>query len=35
MPDPMPGITPETVAAHGLSPDEYARVLNALGRELR
>jgi phosphoribosylformylglycinamidine synthase len=26
-------ITPEIVAEHGLSPDEYARVLNALGRE--
>ncbi len=28
----MPQITPETVAAHGLSQEEYARVLNALGR---
>ena len=26
-------ITPEVVEAHGLSPDEYARVLNAIGRE--
>ncbi len=26
-------ITPETVAAHGLSEDEYARVLHALGRQ--
>ena len=26
-------ITPEVVAAHGLSEDEYARVLHALGRE--
>jgi phosphoribosylformylglycinamidine synthase II len=26
-------ITPETVAEHGLSPDEYERVLHALGRE--
>ncbi|MDO6413503.1 phosphoribosylformylglycinamidine synthase subunit PurL [Sphingomonas sp. BIUV-7] len=26
-------ITPETVAEHGLSPEEYARVLSALGRE--
>ena len=26
-------ITPEHVAAHGLSPEEYERVLNALGRE--
>ncbi len=29
----MSAITPEIVADHGLSPDEYARVLNALGRE--
>ncbi|WP_068077609.1 phosphoribosylformylglycinamidine synthase subunit PurL [Novosphingobium lentum] len=34
----MPGITPDSitpdvVAAHGLSDDEYARVLKALGRE--
>src|SRR6188472_2614122 len=26
-------ITPETVAEHGLSEDEYARILKALGRE--
>ena len=26
-------ITPEIVAEHGLSPEEYDRVLNALGRE--
>ncbi|MBX3562932.1 MAG: phosphoribosylformylglycinamidine synthase subunit PurL [Sphingomonas sp.] len=26
-------ITPEIVAEHGLSPEEYARVLHALGRE--
>ena len=26
-------ISPETVADHGLSPEEYERVLNALGRE--
>lgn len=26
-------ITPEVVAEHGLSPEEYARVLKALGRE--
>ena len=26
-------ITPEVVAAHGLSPEEYERVLHALGRE--
>ncbi len=29
----MTQITPETVAAHGLSEDEYGRVLHALGRE--
>ena len=29
----MSAITAETVAAHGLSEDEYARVLHALGRE--
>ncbi|MBU3078727.1 phosphoribosylformylglycinamidine synthase subunit PurL [Sphingomonas quercus] len=29
----MTQITPEIVAEHGLSPEEYARVLNALGRE--
>ena len=28
-----PRITPDVVAAHGLSEDEYARVLHALGRE--
>ena len=28
-----PRITPEIVAEHGLSPDEYERVLHALGRE--
>jgi len=28
-----PLITPETVAAHGLSPEEYDKVLSALGRE--
>jgi phosphoribosylformylglycinamidine synthase len=26
-------ITPEIVAEHGLSPDEYQRVLHAMGRE--
>ncbi|HEX6783712.1 MAG TPA: phosphoribosylformylglycinamidine synthase subunit PurL [Sphingomicrobium sp.] len=26
-------ISPQTVAEHGLSPDEYQRILNALGRE--
>jgi phosphoribosylformylglycinamidine synthase len=29
----MAGITPEVVAQHGLSEDEYDRVLHALGRE--
>ncbi|MEA3002674.1 MAG: phosphoribosylformylglycinamidine synthase subunit PurL [Sphingomonadales bacterium] len=29
----MSAITPEIVAGHGLSPDEYQRVLHALGRE--
>jgi phosphoribosylformylglycinamidine synthase len=29
----MPGITPETIAQHGLSPEEYARILDHLGRE--
>ncbi|WP_213980392.1 phosphoribosylformylglycinamidine synthase subunit PurL [Sphingomonas sp. dw_22] len=29
----MTHITPEMVAEHGLSPEEYARVLKALGRE--
>jgi phosphoribosylformylglycinamidine synthase subunit PurL len=28
-----PRITPETVAEHGLSPEEYDRILKALGRE--
>jgi phosphoribosylformylglycinamidine synthase subunit PurL len=28
-----PQITPEIIAEHGLSPEEYDRVLNALGRE--
>ena len=28
-----PRITPETVAEHGLSPEEYSRILKALGRE--
>ncbi len=28
-----PAISPETVAEHGLSPEEYARVVKALGRE--
>ncbi|WP_294173733.1 phosphoribosylformylglycinamidine synthase subunit PurL [uncultured Sphingomonas sp.] len=29
----MPQITAETVSEHGLSPDEYQRLLHALGRE--
>jgi phosphoribosylformylglycinamidine synthase subunit PurL len=29
----MTAITPELVAEHGLSPDEYSRVLHAMGRE--
>src|SRR5438067_2960630 len=28
-----PRITPDTVAEHGLSPEEYNRILKALGRE--
>ena len=31
--EPALAITPEIVAEHGLSEEEYARVLNALGRE--
>ncbi len=30
---PAPAITPETVAEHGFSPEEYERVLHAMGRE--
>ncbi len=33
MTQPAAKITPEVVAEHGLSPEEYQRVLNALGRE--
>jgi phosphoribosylformylglycinamidine synthase II len=33
MSDPSSPITPEVVAAHGLSEEEYGRVLHALGRE--
>ncbi|MDP3676936.1 MAG: phosphoribosylformylglycinamidine synthase subunit PurL [Novosphingobium sp.] len=33
MPETPSPITPGTVAAHGLSEDEYANVLHALGRE--
>ncbi|MGC3936674.1 phosphoribosylformylglycinamidine synthase subunit PurL [Roseobacter sp. EG26] len=28
-----PAITPELIASHGLSPDEYARILEIVGRE--
>ena len=28
-----PAISPETVAEHGLSDEEYQRILKALGRE--
>jgi phosphoribosylformylglycinamidine synthase len=28
-----PPITPDVVAAHGLRPEEYDKVLHALGRE--
>ena len=30
---PSPAITPDIVAEHGLAPDEYDRILHALGRE--
>ncbi len=33
MSTPTPAITPEIVASHGLQPDEYARILKAIGRE--
>ena len=26
-------ITPELIAAHGLKPDEYERILSLIGRE--
>ena len=29
-----PAITPELIAAHGLKPDEYERILEIIGREL-
>jgi phosphoribosylformylglycinamidine synthase len=32
MSDPNSAITPEVVAAHGLTPEEYTRCLDALGR---
>ena len=28
-----PAITPELIAKHGLSPEEYQKVLSILGRE--
>ena len=33
MPENAPAITPELVAAHGLKPDEYERILVLIGRE--
>jgi phosphoribosylformylglycinamidine synthase len=30
---PDPAITPDLIAAHGLKPDEYARILDIIGRE--
>jgi phosphoribosylformylglycinamidine synthase len=33
MSSPNPAITPELVAAHGLKPDEYQRILDLIGRE--
>ncbi|MFJ5488481.1 AIR synthase related protein, partial [Hansschlegelia beijingensis] len=33
MPTSEPAITPELVAAHGLKPDEYERILKLIGRE--
>src|SRR5689334_20812600 len=30
---PMDAITPQIVAAHGLSPEEYERIRSALGRD--
>ncbi|PEQ11095.1 phosphoribosylformylglycinamidine synthase II [Novosphingobium sp. PC22D] len=33
MPNTTPEITPDVVEAHGLNPEEYERVLSALGRE--
>ena len=32
-PKGKPDITPELIAAHGLKPDEYQRVLDLIGRE--
>ena len=28
-----PALTPDLIAAHGLSPDEYSRILDIIGRE--
>ena len=33
MPNTVSAITPDVVEAHGLSPEEYERVLHAMGRE--
>ena len=33
MPNSEPAITPELIAAHGLKPDEYERLLGIIGRE--
>ncbi|MFK9780880.1 hypothetical protein ACJEM9_24095, partial [Escherichia coli] len=33
MTEQMTSITAETIAAHGFTDEEYARVLHALGRE--
>jgi phosphoribosylformylglycinamidine synthase len=33
MPLSEPAITPDLVAAHGLKPDEYERLLGIIGRE--
>ena len=30
---PQPRVTPELVASHGLTPDEYQKIVKALGRE--
>ena len=30
---PQPAVTPELVASHGLTPDEYQKIVKALGRE--
>src|SRR5919109_197056 len=30
---PQPAVTPELVAAHGITPDEYQKIIKALGRD--